>query len=227
MADTQVKTQVAIPAAPPPAPTTAAATPAMEIVQVILDHDPQGTEAQLRALGMDVMKYGSCASSRRTSGVPVDERRLGCPVWASCTLDHIKGKSGPVNLPFRLFKKGGKVREGWGPCFGVFRLSAQYNHDENYVMEILPLSTAVGMPGSKMNKRPDGSEFWEDEVVEQKVPPFPKFGTRGYRVGEMHAAEVRRKVLEERRAADRRQAFIDDTMKIGPGDGDPAKPEQV
>lgn len=182
--------------------------------QVLRDTDPQSTEARMRAAGMDLEKYGSCAEPRRHRALPKSERVLGCPCWDQCTLHKIKGKAGPINLPYRLYKKGGLVREGWGPCFTVFRMAAQYNlGDDNFIMEILPLSETVDVRGSRAVTQTDGTVIWEDFLEQQTVPPFPKLGDRGMLVGEQQRQKVREKQINERR-----KAMIDHTMNISPED---------
>ena len=85
-------------------------TEATKINQVILDSDPQGTLEQLRLVGMSPGSYGSCAPKRDQYSLPAEDRVKGCGEYHHCTLEKIKGISGPINLPYRLYKKGGKVK---------------------------------------------------------------------------------------------------------------------
>lgn len=195
-----------------------------KIHQVIQDSDPQGTPDQLRALGMNLAAYGSCAPKRDAYAIPAEERVKGCQVYPECTLEKIKGVAGPINVPYRLYKQGGKIREGWGPCFTVMRMLGQYNRNDGYIMEILPLGTKVGVPGSKPIKRSDGlgqgpaTEIWEDFIDEQTVPPFPKIGDRGHLLMEKQADKVRKDILKKRQ-----DAFVERSLGITPDDVEAAQ----
>lgn len=200
------------------AETTKAAEPLVQVEkrfnQVVKDTDPQGTEKDMRAAGMDVRKYGSCSPSRTHKAVPEDERVRGCQSWKQCTLVKIKGVAGPINLSYRLYKKNGIIREGWGPCYEVFRLADQYNTgNENFVMEILPPGSEVEIRGSKLIRNPDGSEIWEDTLEKQTPPPFPKIGERGHLLHEAQAQRVRKQLMKQRA-----ERFVDQTMGISPED---------
>jgi hypothetical protein len=178
--------------------------------QVLHDTDPQGSEAEMRASGMDMEKYGCCGSVRMARGIPQNERTRGCTSYEACTLLKIKGKGRPVNLAFRLFKKGGKIREGYGPCFSTFRMAGQYNgQDPNFVMEIMPQGSKVGMRMSRMEKQGDGTEMWVDDIHEMDVPPFPKMGDSGYLVAEQQSNKVRAEMMSTRR-----QRMMEATMGI-------------
>jgi hypothetical protein len=182
--------------------------------QTLKDHEPQGSEAEMRAAAMDMEKFGCCARARMGTGVEKSERTRGCAMYEFCTLTQIKGKGRPVNLPFRLYKRAG-TREGYGPCFSVFRMGGQYNgQDTNFIMEILPVGTKINMPKSVMIRSADGQERWEDQMVEVSVPPFPKLGSGGFHVHDQRA-KVREGLMQARR-----QAVMENTMGIV-GDAEP------
>lgn len=190
--------------------------------QVLKTSDPHGTLDKLKARGIDVLKYGSCHPRRTAASVPPPDRIVGCPMYEECPLVRIKGKSGPINLPFRVYKPGGKVREGWGPCFSVIRSMAQYNKDgdSGYVMELLKPGTPVNVPISR--ETTPGSGTWVDEMDLQTPPPFPKLGDHGYLVHEMQGQRVREERIKQRRAA-----RIDQMTGINPEEFDGEDAQQA
>ena len=177
---------------------------------------PVGTLVELEEYGLEKRRWGSCAPRHEGSGVPEDQRQKGCPMWKECTLNKIKGRSGPVNLPFRVLKEatggGGIAREGWGPCFDVFRLREQFKVNQAVVFEIFgaegdtvetrgtrPKKNDVGLP--VLN---EGNAVWEDYIESETVPPFQRLGEAKTTKTQQYMKKVRDKMqaatLGEQRA---------------------------
>lgn len=160
--------------------------------------DPQDSLEKLKAARVNLMEYGCCGPRRTAASVPEDQRMLGCSEYGRCTLAH-KGVGRPIVQPFRLYKRGGKVREGYGYCFNVMRMSGQYNtSNEGYVLELLPQGTPVTMRYSEPERRLDGTEIWHDRMMEVVPPPFPDFAQGAANIAEQARLRAQEKVRKER-----------------------------